>query len=98
MLADLHKRALYLTNEQLPVFLPLGFVGLYRWFWFFLKLIAYMLYKPLKPRNHPRYKANRDVTILVPTIDSGPEIRLALDSWLKCIKSKYLIIKYRRPI
>lgn len=72
----------YLTKEALPVFIPLGFIGIYRWFWFFLKLIAYALYKPLKPRNHPRYKANRDVTILVPTIDNGEEIKLAVKSWL----------------
>ncbi|KAJ3199667.1 hypothetical protein HK099_003062, partial [Clydaea vesicula] len=39
-------------------------------------------YKPLKPRNHPRYKPYRDVTILVPTIDTGDEIKLALKSWL----------------
>ena len=73
----------YLTRDNLPVFIPLGFVGLYRWFFYILKLIAFALYKPITPRNHPRYKCNRDVTILVPTIDSGDEIVLALKSWLK---------------
>ncbi|KAJ3288723.1 hypothetical protein HDU76_007632, partial [Blyttiomyces sp. JEL0837] len=73
----------YLTKDALPVFIPLGFVGLYRWFWFLIRLLAYCLYTPLKPRRHPRYKPNRDVTILVPTIDSGEEIKLALKSWLR---------------
>ncbi|KAJ3167559.1 hypothetical protein HDU88_002005 [Geranomyces variabilis] len=74
----------YLTRESLPIFLPLGFIGVYRWFWFFVKILAYVLYKPRKPRRHPRYVPSRDVTILVPTIDSGDEIRLAVRTWLKC--------------
>lgn len=113
----------YLTKETLPIFLPLGFVGVYRWFWFFVKvmhtepltlrivyipcalhhlftftilisklhlsfllkkLLAYCLYKPLKPRRKPRFKPHRDVTIVIPTIDSGEEIKLAIRSWLKC--------------
>ncbi|KAJ3191360.1 hypothetical protein HK101_007844 [Irineochytrium annulatum] len=73
----------YLTRDNLPIFLPLGFIGLYRWFWFVLKLFAYWLYKPIKPRRSPKYRAIRDVTILVPTIDSGEEIKLAIKTWLK---------------
>ncbi|KAJ3032624.1 hypothetical protein HDV00_007318 [Rhizophlyctis rosea] len=73
----------YLTREQLPIFIPLGFVGVYRWFWFFIRVLAYCLYKPIQPRRHPRYKTHRDVTIVVPTIDSGEEIKLAIRSWLK---------------
>ncbi|KAJ3129009.1 hypothetical protein HK098_002860 [Nowakowskiella sp. JEL0407] len=73
----------YLTNEQLPFYLPLGFIGLYRWFWFLIRILGYCLYKPTKPRNHPRYVPSRDVTIVVPTIDSGDEIKLAVRSWLK---------------
>ncbi|KAI8811507.1 nucleotide-diphospho-sugar transferase, partial [Cladochytrium replicatum] len=72
----------YLTREQLPFFLPLGFIGVYRWFWFLIRLLAFALYKPLQPRRHPRFKPQRDVTIVVPTIDSGDEIKLALRSWL----------------
>ncbi|KAJ1537347.1 hypothetical protein HK096_009451 [Nowakowskiella sp. JEL0078] len=74
---------LYLTSEQLPFYLPLGFIGLYRWFWFIIRILGYCLYKPTKPRRHPRYHASRDVTIVVPTIDSGEEIKLAIRSWLK---------------
>ncbi|KAI8826753.1 glycosyltransferase like family 2-domain-containing protein [Fimicolochytrium jonesii] len=72
----------YLTKETLPIYLPLGFIGIYRWFWFFVKILAYVLYKPRKPRRHPRYTASRDVTIIVPTIDSGDEIRIAIRTWL----------------
>ncbi|KAJ3188744.1 hypothetical protein HDU85_004458 [Gaertneriomyces sp. JEL0708] len=72
----------YLTKETIPIFVPLGFIGLYRWFWFLVKLIAWFLYKPLKPLRRPRYISSRDVTIVVPTIDCGPEIHKALLSWL----------------
>ncbi|KND03817.1 glycosyltransferase family 2 protein [Spizellomyces punctatus DAOM BR117] len=74
----------YLTKEALPVFLPLGFIGIYRWFWFLIKILAYCLYKPLKPRQHPRYIPARDVTVVVPTIDSGEEIKVAIRTWLRC--------------
>ncbi|KAJ3052359.1 hypothetical protein HK097_006454 [Rhizophlyctis rosea] len=47
------------------------------------EVLAYCLYKPLQPRRHPRYKPHRDVTIVVPTIDSGEEIKLAIRTWLK---------------
>ncbi len=47
-------------------------------------MIAYLLYKPLRPRKHAKYIASRDVTIVVPTIDAGEEIQLAIRSWLKC--------------
>lgn len=82
----------YLTKDQLPIFLPLGFVGLYRWFWFLLKIVAYCLYKPLKPRNNPRYKPNRDVTILVPTIDCGGGFKDAVKSWLLSDPFEIIII------
>ena len=47
-------------------------------------MIAYLLYKPLQPRKHPKFLPGRDVTIVVPTIDAGEEIQLAIRSWLKC--------------
>ncbi|KAJ1336622.1 hypothetical protein BSLG_007404 [Batrachochytrium salamandrivorans] len=37
----------------------------------------------MKPRKHPRFKSYKDVTILIPTIDSGEEIKMALRSWLR---------------
>ncbi|TPX36644.1 hypothetical protein SmJEL517_g01322 [Synchytrium microbalum] len=74
----------YLTRSDLPIFIPLGFVGVYRWFWFLIKILAWTLYKPIKPRKKPTFRSSRDVTILVPTIDSGEEIKKAVRSWLKC--------------
>ncbi|KAI9206705.1 polysaccharide synthase [Polychytrium aggregatum] len=82
----------YLTNEHLSVFIPLGFVGIYRWFWFCVKLLAYCVYKPIQPRRKPRYIASRDVTILVPTIDSGVEIKTAVRSWLQSKPNKIIFI------
>ena len=38
----------------------------------------------MTPRKHPKYIPGRDVTIVVPTIDAGEEIQLAIRSWLKC--------------
>ncbi|TPX36752.1 hypothetical protein SmJEL517_g01146 [Synchytrium microbalum] len=72
----------YLTPNTVSVFIPFGFIGIYRWFWFMIKLLAWSLYKPWKPIANPKY-TSRDVTILVPTIDSGEEIKLAVRSWLK---------------
>lgn len=73
----------YLTNENLPFFIPLGFIGVYRWFWFIVRVLAYIVYKPIQPRKHPRYKPHKDVTIVVPTIDADENIKKALQSWLK---------------
>ncbi|KAI8846502.1 hypothetical protein BC829DRAFT_445296 [Chytridium lagenaria] len=70
----------YLTKDYLPVFVPLGFIGIYRWFWYIVKLLAFCLYKPIQPRRRSRFIANRDVTILVPTIDSSVEIKTATES------------------
>lgn len=74
---------LYLTENYLPIFLPLGFVGVYRWFWYIIKLISYFLYRPIVPKPNAKYLSNRDVTILVPTIDSGEEIKRAIKSWME---------------
>jgi len=76
---------LYLTNDDyLPIFLPLGFIGVYRWFWYMVKLICYFLYRPILPKSKSerKYLSSRDVTILVPTIDSGEEIKRAIKSWI----------------
>ena len=72
----------YLTeNSFLPIFIPLGFIGAYRWRWYIVKLIAYFLYRPIKPSSSPKYRS-KDVTILVPTIDNGEETKAAVRSWL----------------
>lgn len=72
----------YLTKESLPVFIPLGFIGVYRWFFFVIRFIAYLLYVPKHPSKRPKYTPSRDVTIIIPTIDSGPDIIIALKSLL----------------
>ncbi|KAJ3378278.1 hypothetical protein HDU92_007546 [Lobulomyces angularis] len=64
-------------------FLPLGFIGIYRWIWYIIKLVAYALYRPMKPKKNPTFTCKRDVTILIPTIDAGEEIKLAIKTWLK---------------
>ncbi|KAJ3378296.1 hypothetical protein HDU92_007502 [Lobulomyces angularis] len=72
---------------MLPVhfvfFLPLGFIGIYRWLWFIAKLLAYAMYQPVVPLQNPTYTCRRDVTILIPTIDAGEEIKLAIKTWMK---------------
>ena len=62
--------------------IPLGFIGVYRWFWFLIRILAYVLYKPMKPRKHPKYYPARDVTIVIPTIDAGPGVQAAMQTWL----------------
>ena len=41
------------------------------------------MYKPIEPKKNPRYVSNLHATIVVPTIDSGPEIVRAIKSWLE---------------
>ncbi len=72
----------FLTQETLPIFIPLGFIGVYRWFWFLIRILAYALYKPMRPRKHPKHVPARDVTIVVPTIDAGPGVQAAMQTWL----------------
>ncbi|KAL3894554.1 MAG: hypothetical protein SGCHY_005208, partial [Lobulomycetales sp.] len=66
----------------LPVFIPLGLIGIYRWTWFIIKVIAYVLYRPIHPKKDSKY-SSRHATIVIPTIDSGEEIKAAIKSWLK---------------
>ncbi len=73
-----------LVNSRLGFFIPLGFIGIYRWLWYVVKIIAYLLYKPKQPNTiNPKFTCKRDVTIIVPTIDNGPEIKEAIETWVK---------------
>ncbi|KAI9325021.1 glycosyltransferase like family 2-domain-containing protein [Zopfochytrium polystomum] len=76
----------YLTEGYLPFFLPLGFIGIYRWLWYLVRLLATnTTRRPLSPpaAAPPRYTPSRDVTILVPTIDTPTStLSRALASWL----------------
>ncbi|KAF9319903.1 hypothetical protein BG003_007748 [Podila horticola] len=92
---------LYLTKDMLPVFVPLGVVGFYRYLWFMIKLLAYFFYRPMMPKENPTYKAEYDVTIIVPTIDAGEEFKEAAHSWLVNNPKEIIIItetKMREPL
>jgi cellulose synthase/poly-beta-1,6-N-acetylglucosamine synthase-like glycosyltransferase len=94
---------LYLTNDigLLPFFLPFGIIGFYRYLWFFIKVAAWLVYQPRRPKENPTYVAERDVTIIVPTIDAGEEFKIAAKSWLACNPKEIIIItetKMRGPL
>ncbi|KAG0005481.1 hypothetical protein BGZ79_004481 [Entomortierella chlamydospora] len=92
---------LYLTKDLFPVFVPLGVVGFYRYLWFIIKLLAYFFYRPMMPKDNPTYRAEYDVTIIVPTIDAGEEFKEAAHSWLANNPKEIIIItetKMREPL
>jgi cellulose synthase/poly-beta-1,6-N-acetylglucosamine synthase-like glycosyltransferase len=94
---------LYLTEDLglLPFFLPLGIVGFYRYLWYFIKVLAWSVYKPVQPKANPTYRPSQDVTIVVPTIDAGEEFKIAAHSWLACNPKEIIIItetKMREPL
>jgi cellulose synthase/poly-beta-1,6-N-acetylglucosamine synthase-like glycosyltransferase len=73
---------LYLTADKFPVFVPFGVIGFYRYLWYCIRLIARYVYRPIPLPETPTYRADEDVTIIVPTIDAGEEFREAALSWL----------------
>ncbi|KAI9314593.1 glycosyltransferase like family 2-domain-containing protein [Dichotomocladium elegans] len=85
---------LYLTNDlgMLPFFLPLGIIGAYRYLWYLIRIIAWLTYQPRRPKANPTYIADKDVTIIVPTIDAGEEFKIAARSWLACRPKEIIII------
>ncbi|KAG0201766.1 hypothetical protein BGX28_005511 [Mortierella sp. GBA30] len=83
---------LYLTKDLFPVFVPLGVIGFYRYLWFTIKLLAYFFYRPMMPKADPTYRAEHDVTIIVPTIDAGEEFKEAAHSWLVNNPKEIIII------
>ncbi|KAG0296716.1 hypothetical protein BGZ96_008761 [Linnemannia gamsii] len=83
---------LYLTKDLFPVFVPLGIIGFYRYLWFVIKLLAYFFYRPMQPKENPTYRAEYDVTIIVPTIDAGEEFKEAAHSWLVNNPKEIIII------
>ncbi|KAG0242631.1 hypothetical protein BGX31_000087 [Mortierella sp. GBA43] len=92
---------LYLTKDLFPVFVPLGVVGFYRYLWFIIKLLAYFFYRPMMPKTNPTYRAEYDVTIIVPTIDAGEEFKEAAHSWLVNNPKEIIIItetKMKEPL
>ncbi|KAI9265428.1 nucleotide-diphospho-sugar transferase [Helicostylum pulchrum] len=85
---------LYLTDDlgMLPFFLPLGIIGFYRYLWYFIKVLAWIVYEPVQPKVNPTYTPSQDVTIVVPTIDAGEEFKIAARSWLACNPKEIIII------
>ncbi|BGP17231.1 hypothetical protein JCM10213_005465 [Rhodosporidiobolus nylandii] len=73
---------LYLTSEHFSFFLPLGLIGVFRYLWFCIRLLAAFCYKPIPIPDEPTYTAIEDVTIIVPTIDSDSHFLTAMRSWL----------------
>ncbi|RUS13276.1 glycosyltransferase family 2 protein [Endogone sp. FLAS-F59071] len=94
---------LYLTNDDqlLPFFLPFGIIGFYRYLWYLIKLVAWAVYQPVRPKDNPTYRPENDVTIIVPTIDAGEEFKIAARSWMACNPKEIIIIteeKMRGPL
>ncbi|KAE8267437.1 hypothetical protein A4X09_0g4915 [Tilletia walkeri] len=83
---------LYLTADKFPVFVPLGLLGAWRYFWYAIRLSAAVVYRPIPPPTNPTYIASEDVTIIVPTIDAGEEFKEAAYSWLVGNPAQVLII------
>ncbi|KAF7724378.1 hypothetical protein EC973_001103 [Apophysomyces ossiformis] len=83
---------LYLTIDFFPIFVPLGVIGFYRYLILFIKLLAWGVYRPIRPLAQPLYRPEEDVTIVVPTIDAGEECREATRSWLACHPREILIV------
>ncbi|KAH9919480.1 glycosyltransferase family 2 protein [Epithele typhae] len=83
---------LRLTADQLPVFVPFGIIGFYRYLWYTIRIAASLAYQPIPLPEHPTYVANEDVTIIVPTIDAGEEFKEAAHSWLVGRPKEILII------
>lgn len=83
---------LYLTKDFFPIFVPLGVIGFYRYLIFFIKLMAWGVYRPIRPIKNPLYRADQDVTIVVPTIDAGEEFVEAARSWLACNPKEILVV------
>lgn len=85
----------YLTNNSLSVFIPLGIIGVFRWYWYFIKVLGYLLYRPIKPLTaveRKQYESWRDVTVVIPTIDTDPILVDTLESLVKCKPKRIIIV------
>ena len=73
-------------RKAFPFLIPFGIIGLWRWALFVIRIIFWLLYRPLYPKRHDdgscanKYKTT-DVTIIVPTIDNGEEFKEAARLW-----------------
>ncbi|KAH8916342.1 glycosyltransferase family 2 protein [Atractiella rhizophila] len=87
---------LYLLASAHPaIFIPLGVIGLFRYLWFFIRLLAACSYSPIAPPppGCETYRAEEDVTIVVPTIDADPiAFPTAARTWLECNPKEVIIV------
>ncbi|MCE2996498.1 MAG: glycosyltransferase [Flammeovirgaceae bacterium] len=73
-------------RQAFPFLIPLGIIGFWRWLLFGVRVLFWLLYRPIPPKkNNDGSSANKfkssDVTIIVPTIDNGEEFLEAAKYW-----------------
>ena len=86
-----------LFKDYFPFFLPIGVIGVYRWSSFLIRAFGALLFlmkstwspKYVKPRV---YSPRRDATLIIPTIDHGPELKDGLTSWLANYPAKVIFV------
>ncbi|CEO98028.1 Glycosyltransferase 2-like domain-containing protein [Plasmodiophora brassicae] len=79
--------------DAMPFFLPVGLIGVVRLSLFLIRLVCYLLYRPRRPSSvtPSRYKSS-DVTVIVPTIDAGPEFIRAASQWIKNRPAEIIVV------
>lgn len=78
-------------ENLVPFFIPIGIIGLIRLVVFIFRLICYLLYRPQRPKSTHSYSSS-DVTIIVPTIDCGPEFGRAAIQWMKNAPAEIIVV------
>jgi cellulose synthase/poly-beta-1,6-N-acetylglucosamine synthase-like glycosyltransferase len=84
--------------ESLPFLIPFGIIGIWRWGLYLLRVVFWFCYRPIQPKKNPatgdtdnKYKTS-DVTIVVPTIDNGPEFLVSAHVWKKNNPHEVIIV------
>eukprot|EP00474_Spongospora_subterranea_P002358 CRZ02816.1 hypothetical protein [Spongospora subterranea] len=76
-----------------PFFIPVGIIGLIRLVLFLFRFVCYLLYKPQIPSSKRLNTfSSSDVTIIVPTIDCGPEFASAAAQWVKNSPAEIIVV------
>ncbi|KAJ1554349.1 hypothetical protein HK096_003970 [Nowakowskiella sp. JEL0078] len=89
-------QAVRITNHvfvRFPYYIPFGLIAMFRWSFWFIRIFAYICYKPYSPKTvfKKRYSSN-DVTIICPTIDTDFEFLEAVESWLANCPAKIIVV------
>jgi len=74
-------------SRSLPVFIPLGLIGLWRWGSFTVRALSAVVslvrgYWCPKYRGAGKHRST-NFTLVIATIDAGPELSEALESWMR---------------